>query len=48
VRNIAEVTIAVANARPFAQDHRRRAWRDFAVRKTINRWSKQLRSFASK
>jgi len=47
VRNIAEVTIAVANGDPFQEDHRRRPRRILQLKEAINTMVDQLRSFAS-
>jgi HAMP domain-containing protein len=47
VRNIAEVTTAVANGRPLQEDHRRRARRDPLLKETLNTMVDQLRSFAA-
>jgi HAMP domain-containing protein len=48
VRNIAEVTTAVANGRPVEEDHRRRAKGEILeLKNTINTMVDQLNSFAS-
>ena len=47
VRNIAEVTTAVAKRRPLAQDHGRRAGEILELKNTINTMVDQLNAFAS-
>ena len=46
VRNIAEVTTAVAQGRPVEEDHRRREGRDPRAQATVNTMVDQLNAFA--